>query len=70
MYGLNDFPHAPGRQSLGIRCMKHRNKVQTQALKDIKKLAAKIEVESTLVEGKPKILLRKALAILQEATKG
>lgn len=56
------------QQSLAIRCKIHREKVQAQALKDIKKLAAKIEVEATLVDGEPKMLLRKALATLQQAT--
>lgn len=56
------------RQSLGIRCKNHREKVQTEALKVIRRLALKIEVETTLVDGDPKLLLRKALATLKQAT--
>ena len=44
----------------------HRKRVQAQSLKIIKKLAMSIEIESTLVEGEPKILIKKALAILNE----
>ena len=56
------------QQSLGIRCKTHREKVTKEALKVIRRLALKIEVEATLVEGEPKLLLRKALATLKEAT--
>lgn len=56
------------QQSLAIRCKIHREKVSKEALKVIRRLALKIEVEITLVEGESKMLLRKALATLQQAT--
>ena len=56
------------KQSLGILCKNHREKVQAESLKVIRRLALKIEVEATFVEGRPKVLLRKALATLKEAT--